>query len=68
MSEWIKCTDRKPNPQQTVLVFCAGNRVTEIHIAEYRPDSLCYYWDCDTFGMEANEVEYWMPLPEAPLR
>ena len=62
MSEWIEVGRSLPGDGQTVLIFSAPH----IQIADYRPLSTNYRWDCDTFGYSANEVTHWMPLPDPP--
>ena len=48
--QWIKCSDRLPDPSDTVIGFSAHNGVI-----------LCIK---DEFVYE--DVKYWMPLPDKP--
>ncbi|MDG9785311.1 DUF551 domain-containing protein [Metapseudomonas otitidis] len=66
MSQWIKCSERMPKPNQEVLVYRKGNRAShgpffakaknrEMHPWEYLDGDTCYM-----------AITHWMPLPEPP--
>jgi len=58
---WIPVSERLPEAEAHVLVWADGTVQ-----AQYRPDSLKYRWDCDTYGLSADEVTHWRPLPAPP--
>ena len=70
MSDWIKCSERMPEPHLNVLFFCphetdcvfAGWWST---IGEWRPNASCY-GDSDVDWIPASKVTHWVPLPEPP--
>ncbi len=58
MSEWIRCSDRLPVDDQTVLAFHHDNC------------DLMFFEDGIWRDREYNvswEVTHWMPLPELPI-
>lgn len=71
MSEWIKCSDRLPDNEKSVLIFVPS--YNEIHTAEF-----CDWPECDDWHVsfakhthavlvfEQKEVSHWQPLPSAP--
>lgn len=60
MSKWIKLADQKPKNGLYIVCDAKGSR----YVGE---------WDChyDIFIVEAGEwigsIEYWRPLPDAPV-
>ena len=73
MSEWIKVSDKLPEPDTTVLIWVLseyGIGEREIHTAQMDADG---WWDCPGCGGYEREVlwnsdtiTHWSPLPEAP--
>lgn len=68
MSEWIKCSDRMPAPDQYVLVKVAFGRV---HLAcQRRGEWLQDKEYCNSSGFISsvigNRITHWQPLPSPP--
>ncbi|WP_261118954.1 DUF551 domain-containing protein [Serratia ficaria] len=74
MSEWIKCSERMPEPETPVLIMNNG----VIRIGEVRWDSPSHeesyqafkYWDDpndDGQPWEVFDITHWMPLPKPPV-
>ncbi|HGY1166524.1 DUF551 domain-containing protein [Citrobacter freundii] len=71
--EWIKCSDRMPEPEVPVLIMLNGVlRIGEIrcdyptHEETYQP---FFYWDDphnDGQPWEVFDVTHWQPLPVPP--
>lgn len=63
MSNWIKCSDRLPRINQSVLVVRIGN-VANMFL---KKDGL---WYSDGYGVEClkgfDDITHWQPLPDAP--
>lgn len=64
---WIPVTERLPEPETDVLIFCGGN----IDILTYRYDrhgNVCFMFqnECGYWKEVFGKVTHWMPLPEAP--
>ena len=63
MSEWIKCSDRLPEPCNETLVLC--------HFRNGLMGVECYYTaptgeDVWTNITSRFDPDYWLPLPELP--
>ena len=63
MSGWIKCSERLPRKNQSVLVV----RVNNVANMYLRKDGL---WYTDGYGVSClkgfDDITHWMPLPPAP--
>lgn len=62
MSEWIKCSERMPAPNQTVLTHKKGyGHLFVVH--KNNPIRPWEWIDGDTCHMK---ITHWMPLPPPP--
>jgi hypothetical protein len=78
MSEWIKCSDRKPTPEDSPILAFEPDYGFEFSALHYLDgwDGNGWYTSCEEYGMGLNEGEafyherrgmtHWMPLPEPP--
>ncbi|QGZ13421.1 hypothetical protein KLPPOU148_044 [Klebsiella phage vB_KpnM_15-38_KLPPOU148] len=73
MADWIKCSERMPEPETPVLIINNG----VIRIGEIRWDYPTHeetyqafkYWDDpydDGQPWEVFDITHWQPLPEPP--
>lgn len=71
MTKWIKCSERLPDKNISVLIFVPSYK--EVHTAEFCDWGTCSDWHI-SFGKHAfeelsipqNEVTHWQPLPKIP--
>jgi hypothetical protein len=62
MSDWIKCTDRLPAIDETVIICDAGVVSVGCYLGTYEGDAVWDYIDREA----AYNVTHWMKLPKAP--
>lgn len=67
--DWIKCTDRLPEPGKEVIIYITMKNFTgypKVHIG-WTSDYVSG-WECpDNFCLENYEVSHWMELPNPPV-
>ena len=68
MSEWIKCSERMPTPDDYVLVKVAFGG---IHLARHRGDEWIQDKEhCNSSGFISsvikNRITHWQPIPTPP--
>ena len=65
MGEWIKCSERMPEPGQPVLVVSSMGGVVQNNVYEWDGMTWCDFRA--DYGEHAQGVfSHWMPLPEPP--
>ena len=83
MMEWIKCSDRLPNPYDFVLVFattkgsCEPNPITLSRLIpggtiweflyDYPDTSGAGVYQDLEWPVEMEDITHWMPLPKPPV-
>ena len=61
--EWILCSERTPEINTPVLVYCFG----QVLRAQRKWILISEVWDCGQLELlPDDEVTHWMPLPEMP--
>lgn len=76
MSEWVKCSERLPEPHEWVLLFiatvknggCIATGCRDIPINDkydYTVDSSTD-WHSRAYRYRDYEITHWQPLPEPP--
>lgn len=67
MAEWISVKDRLPRYGQLVLAFDRVEGCVSIMSFDPEEGGLLEGWYTDSgWYREADDVRYWMPLPEPP--
>lgn len=82
MTEWIKCSDRLPDPKDCVLVLCSDGSQHTVTKCDFRKEVDAVWvtggWErCHMCSGESQIVfakcgdnqklaVYWMPLPKPP--
>jgi len=70
--EWIKTSERLPKKSDSLIhsqTLCITYRNGNIEILVFNHYHQC--WDDssgDDFMYHIHEIEYWMPLPEPPIK
>jgi len=70
--DWIKVSDRLPEPGQWVLISRYGGRVPHVEVGSYRLPreggwaKYPYWMSSDDNIGDMADVTHWMPLPAAP--
>jgi len=58
--EWVKCSDRLPEPGEPVLIFTTDMNQAYAWLGDGR-----WYYEHQTWFL--TEVSHWMPLPPNPF-
>ena len=65
MGEWIKCSERMPEPGQPVLVVSSMGGVVEKHVYDWDGMTWCDFYE-EHAECRLEVFSHWMPLPEPP--
>ena len=70
MSEWIKCSERLPEPMQDVLVWSPAFGIAggeyDVAFQSRFVDEWCGAHISSHSEWDFNEITHWMPLPAPP--
>lgn len=67
--DWIKCTDKLPEPGKEVIIYITKEDLTcwpRVHVG-WTSKYVSGWESPDYFFLEDNEVSHWMELPNAPI-
>lgn len=64
---WIRTGKQLPEHEQIVDIFFKGRRFTDCMFCDYKDSTPIHFYD-ERYDriIELEDVEFWMPLPEAP--
>jgi hypothetical protein len=70
MAEWIKCSERMPEPATDCLVFIERYRGLsphdKFHVSFFSVDKQFLFLDQGLAIWERTHITHWQPLPEPP--
>ncbi len=65
MSQWIKCSERMPDPGQPVLVVSSIGCAVQNNVYEWDGETWCDF-QADYGELSMGVFSHWMPLPKPP--
>lgn len=74
MSGWIKCSERFPEKESTVLIYVDGDVTQALYGKRWKEDKESHYWTpvwlevhgCGCCGGDRPMPSHWMALPAPP--
>lgn len=68
MQNWIKCSERMPDSQETntVLGYSKTTGLVSEYFYDHDDESFSYYNFCGCHSFNTDSITHWQPLPEPP--